>query len=176
MIRRNPNLNHLVEPSFQGINRLFDLAFENDAQRISNERYYLPNLEIKDYNFTIDGKNFFDQPVKNNKGTSGNIRIKCYWSRRWLYNWFLLDYIYLKIYYKLNVVDLRKQQALDADTKAIQQINFTSNLDTARNTRIYFILEETKETVLDFSQGTLNVSWVPFSWVQLCWIIWFLSI
>ena len=52
----------------------------------------------------------------------------------------------------MTVVDLNKQQALDADPKAIQQINFTANLDRARNTRIYFIVEEVKETVLDFSQ------------------------
>ena len=55
------------------------------------------------------------------------------------------------------VLDLGKQQALDADPKAIQQINFTANLDRAGNTRIYFILEEAKETVLDFSQGTVKV-------------------
>ena len=55
------------------------------------------------------------------------------------------------------VVDLSKQQALDADPKAIQQINFTANLDRAGNTRIYFILEEAKETVLDFSHGTVKV-------------------
>ena len=54
-------------------------------------------------------------------------------------------------------VDLSKQQALDADPRAIQQINFTANLDTARNTRVYFILEEAKETILDFSQGTVKV-------------------
>ena len=54
-------------------------------------------------------------------------------------------------------VDLSKQQALDADPKTIQQINFTANLDRAGNTRIYFILEEVKETVLDFSQGTGKV-------------------
>ena len=64
LLGQNPNLNHLVEPSFQGINRLFVLAFENDAQRTSNKRYYLPNVEIKDYNVMIDGKNFFDQPIK----------------------------------------------------------------------------------------------------------------
>ena len=55
------------------------------------------------------------------------------------------------------VVDLKKQQALDADPKAIQQISFTVNLDRPGNTRIYFILEEVKETVLDFSQGTVKV-------------------
>ena len=65
LLARNPNLNHLVEPSFQGVNRLFVLAFENDVQRKSNKRYYLPNVEIKDYNVMIDGKNFFDQTAKN---------------------------------------------------------------------------------------------------------------
>ena len=54
-------------------------------------------------------------------------------------------------------IDLSKQQALDADPKAIQQVNFTANLDRARNTRIYFALEEAKETVLDFSQRTVKV-------------------
>ena len=53
--------------------------------------------------------------------------------------------------------DLSKQQALDADPKAIEQINFTANLDRAGNTRIYFILEEAKETVFEFSQGTVKV-------------------
>ena len=54
-------------------------------------------------------------------------------------------------------IDLSKQQALDADPKTIQQINFTANLDRAGNTRIFFIVEEAKETVLDFSQGTVKV-------------------
>ena len=54
-------------------------------------------------------------------------------------------------------IDLSKQQALDADPRAIQQINFTANLDRAGNTGVYFILEEVKETILDFSQGTVKV-------------------
>ena len=54
-------------------------------------------------------------------------------------------------------VDLSKQQALDADRRAIQQINFTANLDRAGNTRVYFILEEAKEAILGFSQGTVKV-------------------
>ena len=53
-------------------------------------------------------------------------------------------------------IDLSRQQALDADPRAIQQINFTANLDRA-NTRIYFILEEAKETIFKFSQGTVKV-------------------
>ena len=54
-------------------------------------------------------------------------------------------------------VDLSKQKVLDAGPKAIQQIHFTANLDRAGNTRIYFILEKAKETILGFSQGTVKV-------------------
>ena len=54
LLAQNPNLNHLVEPSFQGVNRLFLLAFEGDAQRIVHTGYYLPNVEIKDYNIMIN--------------------------------------------------------------------------------------------------------------------------
>ena len=74
LLARNANLNHLIERSFQGKNRLFVLAFENGAQITSNKRYYIPNVEIKDYSVMIDGKNFFDQPVKNDKVTYENIR------------------------------------------------------------------------------------------------------
>ena len=58
LLPQNRNLNHLIEPSFEGVNRLFVLAFEDDAQRRSYKRYYLPNVEIKDYNVMIDGKLF----------------------------------------------------------------------------------------------------------------------
>ena len=60
LLAQNPSLNRLVEPSFQGVNRLFVLAFENDTQRTSTKGYYLPNVEIKHYNVMIDGKNHFD--------------------------------------------------------------------------------------------------------------------
>ena len=74
LLAQNPNLNHLVEPSFQGVNRLFVLAFENDDQRIKTNGYYLPNVEIKNYNIMINGENFFHQPIKNNKVTYENIK------------------------------------------------------------------------------------------------------
>ena len=67
LLRRNPNLNHLVEPSFQAVNRRFALAFEKDAQRKSSKIYYLPNVKIKDCNGRIDGETFSDRPMKNNK-------------------------------------------------------------------------------------------------------------
>ena len=59
LLAQNAHLNHLIEPSFQGVNRLFVLAFQNDDQRTSNKRYYTTNVEIKDYNVMIDRKNFF---------------------------------------------------------------------------------------------------------------------
>ena len=69
----------------------------------------------------------------------------------------LLDCSSFKDHYKMIVTDLSKQQALDRDPRAIQQNNFTANLDRAGNTTMFFIIEESKETVLDFSQGTANV-------------------
>ena len=70
----------------------------------------------------------------------------------------MLDYPYFRDSYTRIAVDLSKQQALDADPRAYQQINFTANLERAGNTRIYVILEEAKEAKLDFSQGTVKVS------------------
>ena len=67
LLAQNPNLNLLIEPSFQGVNKLFVLAFENDTQGKSHTGSYFPNVEIKNYNVMINGENFFDQPIKNNK-------------------------------------------------------------------------------------------------------------
>ena len=157
LLAQKPNINHLVEPSFQGINRLFVLAFENYDDRISDEKYYLPTVEIKDYNIVINGENFFDQPIKNNKITYYNIRKIATGQGDDYATGGLLDYPYFTDTYKMIAVDLSKQQALDADPRSIQQINFTANLDRAGNTGVYFILEEAKETILDFSQGTVKV-------------------
>ena len=68
----------------------------------------------------------------------------------------LLDYTYFKKYYKMIAIDLTRQQALDANPRAIQQINFTASLDRAGNTRFYFTHEEAKETIFEFSQGTVK--------------------
>ena len=56
--------------------------------------------------------------------------------------------------------DLSKEQALDADPRAIQEINFTASLDRAGNITMFFIIEEARETVFEFSQGTVKVLWV----------------
>ena len=149
LLAPNPNLNHLIEPSFQGINIIFVLAYENDAQRANTRRYDLPN------NFMINGQNFFDQPLKDNKVTYENIR-KIATGDDYTTGC-LLDYPYFKDSHKMIAVDLSKQKTLDSHPRAVQQINFTANLDRAGNTRIYFILEEAKETVLDFSQDTVKI-------------------
>ena len=111
LLRQNPNLNYLVEPSFQQVNRLFVLAFENDTQRTSHSDYYLPNVELKDYNNMINGENFFDQPIKNNKITYENMREIATGQRDDYRTGCLLDYPHFKSSYKTIAVDLSKQQA-----------------------------------------------------------------
>ena len=104
----------------------------------------------------IDGKNLFDQPVKNDTIAYENIRTIATGQGDDYTTGCLLDYIYFKKYYKMIVVDLSKQEALDDDPKAVQQINFTANLDRTGNARFYFILEKAKETVFEFPQGTVK--------------------
>ena len=147
-------MNHLVESSFQGVNKIFVFAFENDAQRTSNKKYYLPNVEIKGQNVMIDGKNIFDQTVQNNKMTYENIASG---QGDDYTNGFLLDYAYFRDIYKMIAIDLSKHQALDADLKPILQINFKASLDRTGNTRIFFFPEEPKETVLEVLQGIVKV-------------------
>ena len=147
----------MIEPTFQGINRLFVLAFENDAQRTSSKGYYLPSVEIKNYNAMINGEYFFDQPIKENKVTYENIRKIDTGQGDDYTTGCLLDYPYFRDSYKMIVVDLSRQQALDADPRAIQQINFTANLYREDNRSLYFILGKVKETKVDFSQDTVKV-------------------
>ena len=105
----------------------------------------------------INGENIFDQPIKNNKVTYENIKKIATGQGDDYTTGCLLDYPYFKDSYKMIAVDLSKQQALDAGPRAVQQINFTANLERASNTRIYFILEEAKQTILNFAQGTVKV-------------------
>ena len=71
--RRNQYSDFLIDQSFQRVNRLFVLSFENEEDRKVHTGYYLPKVEIKDYNVMTDGKNFFDQPVKSDMRTYDNI-------------------------------------------------------------------------------------------------------
>ena len=154
---QNRYLNHLINPSFQGVNRLFVLSFENEDDRTSHSTYYLPKVEIKDYNVMIDGRNFFDQPINSMTKTYENIRKIATGQGDDYTTGCLLDYSYFKENYKMIAIDLSKQQALDADPRAIQQINFTANLDRDDGATIFFIIEQTKETVFEFLQATVKV-------------------
>ena len=108
LLAQNPILNHLVKPSFQGVNRFFVLAFENDAQRTSHSDYYLHNVEIKDYNIMINGENVFDQSIKNNKVTYENIRNIATGQGDDYTTGCLLDCSYFMDTYKMIAVDLSK--------------------------------------------------------------------
>ena len=135
-------LNHLINPSFQGVNRLFVLSFENKNDRTSHSIYYIPKVEIKDYNIMIDNKNFFDQPINSMNKTYENIRKIATGQGDYYTTGCLLDYSYFKDHYKMIAIDLSKQQALDADPRSIQQINFTANLESAGKTGMFFLIEE----------------------------------
>ena len=152
---QNRYLNYLINPSFQGVNRLFVLSFENEDDRASHSTYYLPEVEIKDYNGMIDGRNFFDQPINDMNKTYENIRKIATGKGGDYTTGCLLDYPYFKENCKMIAIDLSKQQALDADPRKVQQINFTANLVRAGNTTIFLIIEQEKETIFELSQGTV---------------------
>ena len=155
-----------VDPSFQGVNIIFVLPFENDNGQESYTQYYLPTAEIKDYMVMIDGRNFLDQPIKSDLKTCDNISKITRRQGEDYQTGCLLDYPYFKNYYKLISTDLSKQQKLDATPKAIKQINFTGNLEN--NATIFFIIEEEKEAVLFFSKGILKISWSDFLLISYC--------
>ena len=109
----------------------------------------------------IDGQNFFDQLVKKHLRMYGNIRKIPVGQKDDYINGCLLDYNYFNEYYKMITIELSKQQALDVDAKAIQQINFTGNLNRGDivndNTTMFYIIEEAKETIFYFSKATVKV-------------------
>ena len=135
----NNNLNILLYPTFTNVNRLFVLAYgQNNNDRESFSRFYLPNVMVKDYNGIIDKLAFFDLPIKNeeeayekiidisknNEYTTGN----------------LLDYDYFKKYYELIAIHLSRQQVLQENEDLIQQINFIGRLTEAAN--VFIIIEK----------------------------------
>ena len=151
--QQNQYLDFLINSSFQGVNRLFVLSFDHTNGRTSYKRNYPAVVEIKDYDIVIDARNFFDQPVKNNLITYDNLQKIATGQVDVCTTDHLLDYNYFNNYYKMIAIDLSKQQALDTDPKAIQQINLTTNLDQDGITTIFFITEKTKETILHFFGG-----------------------
>ena len=127
---------------------------------ILSKKNFLLRVKIENYNIETDGRNFYDQPVndvikkydevrKVSTGQGDDYTTCC-----------LLDFSYYKNNYRLIAADLSKQKALDADSRAIQQIVFTGKIKaTVANTRviIFYVLEKSKETILEFSKGTTKV-------------------
>ena len=165
VIEQGKNIYELLNASFQGVKRLFVLAYfiadgGNDEAGIkSNKKYFLPRGEIKNYNVLIDGRNFYDQPI--------NDIIKQYDEVRKVSTEYgddyttgcLLDYAYFKDNYRLTGFDLSKQKDLGADPRATRQIVFQGVVGGANNTkiRLYTILEKSKETKPEFVKGAAKV-------------------
>ena len=105
----------------------------------------------------IDGRNFFDQPINSMNKTYENITKIAIGKGDDYTTGCLLDYPYFKENYKMFAIDLCRENEWDADPRAIQQINFTPNLDRAGNRTILFINEDAKETIFEFSQGIVKV-------------------
>ena len=147
----------LVDPSWQGINRLFVLAYLNDATSTANSyrKYFLPRIKIENYNIEIDGRNFYDQPINDSIKQYDEIRKISTGQGDDYTTGCLLDFAYFKNNYKLIAADLSKQKVLDADSTAIQQIIFTGKTNQAAV--IYYIYEKSKETMLQFSKETTKV-------------------
>ena len=132
---KNSNLNYSIDPRFK-VNRLFVLSYENEDDRTSFSKYYMPTVEIKDYNVLVDGKNLYVsikskeetyekiiEMRKNNEYTTGN----------------LLDYEHFSNHYKLIATDLSKQMELE-NANTMQQINFIGRLEDEATT--FFIIKK----------------------------------
>ena len=154
----------LLDSSYQGVKRLFIFAYDNtNNNRVpvdSHQKYLLSRVEIENYNIEIDGRNFYDQPINNSIKQYNEIRKISTGKGDDYTTGCLLDFAYFEKNYRLIAADLSKQKALDADSRAIQQIIFTGKIKaTVANTRviIYYILEQSKETKLEFAKGTTKV-------------------
>ena len=143
------------------MNRLFVLAFDNSenvnkkVERYSHRKYFLPRVDITNYNVLIDGRNFYDQPINDHIRMYDKIRKIATGKGDDYATGCLLDYQNLKDHYQLIVVGLSKQKELDADPKANQQSEFYGKLGT--NSQVCTVLEKSKETVLEFSKGRAKV-------------------
>ena len=152
-----------LDAGIQGVNKLFVLAYahgDNATNENSYDKYFLPRLKIDNYNIEIDGRNFYDQSINDLIKQYDEIRKISTGQGDDYTTGSLLNFSYFEKNYRLIAADLSKQKALDADSRAIQQIIFTGKIKaTVANTRviIYYILEQSKETMLEFSKGTTKV-------------------
>ena len=147
-----------LDPSFQGVNRLFVTAYnrvDGQPNRDDQRKYYLPRIDLNKYNVITDGRNFYDNPIESDIEKYRELKKVMIGKGEDYATGSLLDFDYFKKHYKLVAVDLSKQKELDVDPRAIQQIEFKYMLET--NSTIYWILEKSKETILEFYKGTVKV-------------------
>ena len=147
-----------LDPSFQGVNRLFVTAYnrvDGQPNRDDQRKYYLPRIDLNKYNVIIDGRNFYDNPIESDIEKYRELKKVMIGKAEYYTTGSLLDFNYCKKHYKLVAVDLSKQKELDPDPRAIQQTEFKYMLET--NSTIYWILEKSKETILEFYKGTVKV-------------------
>ena len=158
---QNDNIRELLDSSYQGVKRLFVLAYDNTAGNNqvsvdSYKKYFLPRVKIDNYNIEIDGRNFYDQPINDSVKQYDEVRKISTGQGDDYTTGCLLDFAYFEKDYRLIAADLRKQKALDADPKATQQIIFTGKADDEALT-VLCILKKSKETMLEFAKGTTKV-------------------
>ena len=146
-------LNYLIDPAFTNVNRLFVLSFKNAEDRTSFSKYYVPKLEIRDFDVLIDGKSFFDVPVKNKEETYENIMSISKNNDYTTGN--LLDYEYFSKHCKLFAINLSKQIELE-NPDLRQQINFVGKLEDDK-ARMFFIIEKSEETTFEFLQNSVSI-------------------
>ena len=140
---KNNNLNYLIDPTFTKANRLFVVSFENEDDRKSYSKYYVPNTQTKDVGVLIDGESFFEILIemgRNNDYTTGNI----------------LDYKYFSKHYKLIAIYLSKQIELEnSDLK--KQNYFIGRLERNKGATMFFMIEKSEETTFEFSQNAATI-------------------
>ena len=147
-----------LDLSFQGVNRLFVMAYNRangQPTRNGQRKYYLPKIDLEKYNVIIGGRNFYDNPIESDIEKYRELKKVMIGKGEDYTTGSLLDFNYFDKHYKLVAVDLSKQKELDADPRAIQQIEFNYMLRT--NSTIYWVLEKSKETILEFYKGTVKV-------------------
>ena len=147
-----------LDPCFQRVNRLFVMAYNREngqPTRNGQQKYYLPRIDLEKYNVIINGRNFYDNPIESDIEKYRELTKVMIGKGEDNTTGSLFNFNYLNKHYKLVAVDLSKQKELDADPRAIQQIELKYMLGT--NSTIYWVLEKSKETILDFYKGTVKV-------------------
>ena len=152
---KNINLDYLIDPTFRNINRLYVISFKNgndDPTTNSFDQYYIPLVEIIDFNVLIDNKPFFGQPVKNKQGAYEKLVEILRNDDYKIGN--LLDYLYHLNHYKLKSIDLSRQTT----TSISQKINFTKRLEKDNDVTIFFfIVEKQQKSILIFPLYSLII-------------------